>query len=136
MTERGEWLPAVPVVGVYPGRGESLFDAGPVEPDLVWRDRRRPDLADRVGVGLASPGGDRVVGRQIRLGPGAARRVALAGGELDAAVMALRDGRCSGLWAGDASMPTGSNRRPNGTRCSRWWVTAVERIERRASAMT
>ena len=133
--ERGEFLPAVPVVGVYPGRGENLFDAGPVEPDLVWR----------IAAVLTSPvasawawhrqAGTGLSVGTIRLGPVLLGELPWPAGELDAAVIALRAGDVRGCGAAmlDAYAVESPAERDA---LLTWWLTAVERIDRRASAMT
>jgi len=133
--ERGEFLPAVPVVGVYPGRGESLFDAGPVEPDLVWR----------IAAVLTSPvasawawhrqAGTGLSVGTIRLGPVLLGELPWPAGELDAAVIALRAGDVRGC--GTATLDAYAVESPaERDTLLTWWLTAVERIDRRASAMT
>jgi len=133
--DRGEFLPAVPVIGVYPGRGDTLFDRGSVEGDLVWQ----------IAAVLTSPvasawawhrqAGTGLSAGTIRLGPVLLGELPWPAGGLDAAVQALRadDVRGCGTAMLDAyAVVSAADRDALLT----WWLTAVERIDHRARATT
>ena len=124
--ERGEFLPAVPVIGIYPGRGDD---------DLVWR----------IAAVLTSPvasawawhrqAGTGLSAGTIRLGPVLLGELPWPAGDLGAATRALREGdvRACGEAALDAyAVDSPADREALLT----WWLTAVERIDRRARATT
>jgi SAM-dependent methyltransferase len=133
--DRGEFLPAVPVVAVYPGRGGTLFDPGPVEAELVWQ----------IAAVLTSPvasawawhrqAGTGLSAGTIRLGPVLLGELPWPAGRLDAAVGALRGDDVPGCGSAvlDAYAVDSAVDRD---RLLTWWLTAVERIDHRARATT
>ncbi len=106
--EPGECLPAVPVIGVYPGRGDTLFGGGSGLGDVSGG----PDLVWQIAAVLTSPvasawawhrqAGTGLSAGTIRLGPVLLGEVPWPAGDLDAAVDALRSGRRAGVRDGDA----------------------------------
>ena len=138
--EQGECLPAVPVIGVYPGRGGTLFEGG-----SGLGDSGGPDLVWQIAAVLTSPvasawawhrqAGTGLSAGTIRLGPVLLGELPWPAGELDAAVHALRAGDVRGC--GTATLDAYAVE-PTAERDAllTWWLTAVERIDRRASATT
>ncbi len=138
--ERGEFLPAVPVVGIYPGQGGTLFDADPVaaggvEAELVWR----------IAAVLTSPAasawawhrqaGTGLSAGTIRLGPVLLGELPWPAGELDVAAHTLRAGDVRGC--GTAVLDAYRiDSTPERDALLTWWLTAVERIDHRALATT
>ena len=138
--DRGAFLPAVPVVAVYPGRGDTLFQAGSVETGsvdsgLVWQ----------IAAVLTSPvasawawhrqAGTGLSAGTIRLGPVLLGELPWPAGRLDAAVHALRadDVPGCGIAVFDAYAVEATADRDA---LLTWWLTAVERIDHRARATT
>ena len=120
---------------MYPGRGDTLFDRGSVEGDLVWQ----------IAAVLTSPvasawawhrqAGTGLSAGTIRLGPVLLGELPWPAGGLDAAVQALRadDVRGCGTAMLDAyAVVSAADRDALLT----WWLTAVERIDLRARATT
>ena len=135
----GQWLPAVPVIGVYPTVDHDVqdFDRGSTQ------DTRRSGatIAWEIAAVLTSPiasawvwhhsAGTGLSATAIRLGPGPLGSIAWPSGDLGAAVRALRDGdvRACGLATFDAYGIDDAGERE---RLFSWWVTALDRIEARA----
>jgi hypothetical protein len=124
----GEWLPAVPVIGIYPhGDGATRSAASvaweiaavlssPVASVWVWH--------HRAGTGLSAT--------SIRLGPVVLGDIPWPSGPLEAAVDALRAGdvrRC-GQAVLDAYGIDDTSERDG---VLSWWVTALDRIESRSA---
>ncbi len=132
--ERGEFLPAVPVIGIYPEPG-TLFDVELSEADLVWQ--IAAVLTSPVGSAWAwhRQAGTGLSAGTIRLGPVLLGEVPWPAGDLDPGVRALRSGDVRGCGAAvlDAyAVDSPAERHALLT----WWLSAVERIDRRANATT
>jgi len=138
--ERGELLPAVPVVGIYPRQGGTLFDAGSVDGDGV-----EAELVWRIAAVLTSPAasawawhrqaGTGLSAGTIRLGPVLLGELPWPAGALDVAVHALRAGDVPGC--GTAVLDAYRiDSTPERDALLTWWLTAVERIDHRAFATT
>jgi hypothetical protein len=122
--ERGEWLPAVPVVAVYP------FEAAESDPS-AW------EIAALLTSPVASAwcwhatAGTGLSANAIRIGPVVLGGLPLPHGSLSAAADALRSGhvRLCGDRVMDAYGVEVAVREP----LINWWGAALERIERRSA---
>jgi SAM-dependent methyltransferase len=123
----GEWLPAVPVIGVYPHVDDGVRSAAdaawgiaavltsPIASALVWH--------HAAGTGLSAT--------SIRLGPAALGAIPWPGGDVGPAVAALRDGdvhRCGDLILDAYGIRDAIDRE----QLVRWWSSGLERIASRA----
>jgi hypothetical protein len=123
----GEWLPAVPVIGIYPHRAKHGLDA---EVDLAW------EIAAVLTSPIASAwvwhrsGGTGMSANSIRLGPVVLADLPWPSGDLAPAVAALRRGdvRQCGLALLDAH---GAADADVCEELFSWWVASLERIESR-----
>jgi SAM-dependent methyltransferase len=123
----GEWLPAVPVVGIYPHRMKGGLGA---EVDLAW------EIAAVLTSPIASAwvwhrsGGTGMSANSIRLGPVVLADLPWPSGDLGPAVAALQRGdvRECGLALLDAHGAADVDVREE---LFSWWVASLERIESR-----
>ena len=123
----GEWLPAVPVIGIYPSdaRHKSSTDVR-----LAWQ----------IAAVLTSPiasawvwhrsGGTGMSASSIRLGPAVLADLPWPSGDLDSAVVALQSGNARGCAMAllDAHRVVDADVRGE---LFSWWVGSLERIEAR-----
>ena len=143
--DRGEFLPAVPVVAIYPGRGGTLFDTGPIDAGSADADSVDSGLVWQIAAVLTSPvasawawhrqAGTGLSAGTIRLGPVLLGELPWPAGSLDEAVRALRADDVPGCGTAvlDAyALESAADRDALLT----WWLTAVERIDHRARATT
>jgi SAM-dependent methyltransferase len=143
--ERGDFLPAVPVIAVYPLSGETLFETGSLAAVGADADGDEIDLVWRIAAVLTSPvasawawhrqAGTGLSAGTIRLGPVLLGELPWPAGELDTAVHALRAGDVRGCGSAvlDAYALESIVERDA---LLTWWLTAVERIDRRVHATT
>jgi SAM-dependent methyltransferase len=130
---RGEWLPAVPVLGVYP-TGAHWDDARTRTPDEL------ADAAWEIAAALTSPlasawlwhrgAGTGLAADAIRLSPATLAALPWPAGDLTPAVVALRDGdvRACGR-AVDAAYGVGED-----DELFDWWAGLLQRAELRHAA--
>lgn len=126
----GEWLPAVPVVAIYPYQGNTALSAmataweiaavltSPVSSAWVWH--------RSAGTGMSAS--------SVRLGPVVLADLPWPSGDLELAVAALRVGdvRGCGMATLDAFGITDTDTR---SKLFNWWVASLERIEARQPAV-
>ncbi len=126
----GEWLPGVPVLGVYP-IGAHWDD------DVEWSVDELAASAWKIAAVLTSAvasawlwhrgAGTGLSAHSIRLSPVTLSDLAWPAGDLDAAVAALRNGDVRGC---NAAVATAYGI-TDGEAMTEWWTTSLERIEAR-----
>lgn len=142
--ERGEWLPAVPVVAAYPGAGSEQLtfdDLAGARAGAAPGDDDPAGLAWTIAAVLTSPvasvwlwhrnAGTGLSSGTVRVGPVVLGELPWPAGDLAGAVGRLRRGDVVGCGESVLTAYGVDAATDDGASVLRWWRTAVERIEQR-----